>query len=251
MPIRLAEQEDAADIPATAALSHALGDGQDFELLIAAAPDSRATNLAATARSIAPITHVGELIAEPGLWQKTGNGRPHTTRSHRLAPVSAFRLTDRERLDRPDSRTCSPSPPTTNTIPTDSAPRSRVRCRPAPSSRLIGTLGAGKTRLVQAVAAAVGVPRANVTSPTFVLVNEYTGGRLPIYHFDTYRLKDDDEFLNLGPDEYFDSNGLTFVEWADRVADLLPADRVRNHDRRHSAKPSADVRFAARHRRWK
>jgi tRNA threonylcarbamoyladenosine biosynthesis protein TsaE len=91
---------------------------------------------------------------------------------------------------------------------------------------LIGTLGAGKTRLVQAVAAAVGVPRANVTSPTFVLVNEYTGGRLPIYHFDTYRLKDDDEFLNLGPDEYFDSNGLTFVEWADRVADLLPDERV-------------------------
>jgi tRNA threonylcarbamoyladenosine biosynthesis protein TsaE len=91
---------------------------------------------------------------------------------------------------------------------------------------LIGTLGAGKTRLVQAVAAAVGVPRADVTSATFVLVSEYTGGRLPIYHFDTYRLKDDDEFLNLGPDEYFDSNGLTFVEWADRVADLLPAERL-------------------------
>lgn len=91
---------------------------------------------------------------------------------------------------------------------------------------LIGTLGAGKTRLVQAVAAAVGVPRENVTSPTFVLVNEYKGGRLPIYHFDTYRLKDDDEFLNLGPDEYFDSNGLTFVEWADRVSHLLPAERL-------------------------
>jgi tRNA threonylcarbamoyladenosine biosynthesis protein TsaE len=91
---------------------------------------------------------------------------------------------------------------------------------------LIGTLGAGKTRLVQAVAAAVGLPRANVTSPTFVLVNEYKTGRIPIYHFDTYRLKDDDEFLSLGPDEYFDSNGLTFVEWADRVADLLPSDRL-------------------------
>jgi tRNA threonylcarbamoyladenosine biosynthesis protein TsaE len=91
---------------------------------------------------------------------------------------------------------------------------------------LIGTLGAGKTRLVQGVAAAVGIPRGNVTSPTFVLVNEYLGGRLPIYHFDTYRLKDDDEFLNLGPDEYFDSTGITFVEWADRVADLLPAERL-------------------------
>jgi len=91
---------------------------------------------------------------------------------------------------------------------------------------LIGTLGAGKTRLVQAVAAACGLARDSVTSPTFVLVNEYRGGRLPIYHFDTYRLKDDDEFFNLGPDEYFDGNGLTFVEWADRVDALLPAERI-------------------------
>jgi tRNA threonylcarbamoyladenosine biosynthesis protein TsaE len=91
---------------------------------------------------------------------------------------------------------------------------------------LIGTLGAGKTRLVQAVAKALGVPPGNVTSPTFVLVNEYRGGRLPVYHFDTYRLKDEDEFLALGPDEYFESNGLTFVEWSDRVTDLLPRERV-------------------------
>src|SRR5437588_4428535 len=79
---------------------------------------------------------------------------------------------------------------------------------------LIGPLGAGKTRLVQAVATALGVPVGSVTSPTFVLVNEYMGGRMPVYHFDTYRLKDDDEFLNLGADEYFDAGGLTFIEWA-------------------------------------
>jgi tRNA threonylcarbamoyladenosine biosynthesis protein TsaE len=91
---------------------------------------------------------------------------------------------------------------------------------------LIGPLGAGKTRLVQAVATALGVPAGRVTSPTFVLVNEYTSGRLPVYHFDTYRLKDDDDFLNLGPEEYFDSAGITFVEWADRVATLLPASRL-------------------------
>ena len=91
---------------------------------------------------------------------------------------------------------------------------------------LVGTLGAGKTRLVEAVAAALGVPRDTVTSPTFVLVNEYREGRLPVYHFDTYRLKDDDEFLELGPDEYFDSDGVSLVEWADRVEHLLPAKRI-------------------------
>ena len=90
---------------------------------------------------------------------------------------------------------------------------------------LIGTLGAGKTRLVQAFAAAHGVPREEATSPTFVLVNEYRG-RLPIYHFDAYRLRDDDEFLELGPEEYFEGDGVTFVEWADRVERCLPAERI-------------------------
>jgi tRNA threonylcarbamoyladenosine biosynthesis protein TsaE len=91
---------------------------------------------------------------------------------------------------------------------------------------LIGTLGSGKTRLVQAVAEALGFSRDRVTSPTFVLVNEYVGGRLPIYHFDTYRLKNIDEFRDLGPDEYFDADGIVFVEWADRVAELLPDERL-------------------------
>ncbi len=86
---------------------------------------------------------------------------------------------------------------------------------------LIGTLGAGKTRLVQAIATASGVDPATVVSPTFVLVHEYTGRR-PIYHFDAYRLKDDDEFLALGPEEYFDGRGITLVEWADRVERCLP-----------------------------
>lgn len=87
---------------------------------------------------------------------------------------------------------------------------------------LIGTLGAGKTRLVQAVAAALGNPHDSITSPTFVLVNEYLAGRIPVYHFDTYRLKDEDEFLEIGPEEYFAGQGITFVEWADRFAELLP-----------------------------
>ena len=90
---------------------------------------------------------------------------------------------------------------------------------------LCGTLGAGKTRLVQAIAAACGVNRREVTSPTFVLVQEYHARRT-IYHLDAYRLRDLDEFLELGPEEYFQSDGLVLIEWADRVHDGLPEDHI-------------------------
>ena len=91
---------------------------------------------------------------------------------------------------------------------------------------LFGTLGAGKTRLVQAVARGLGVAAGAVTSPTFVLLHQYLQGYLPIYHFDAYRLRDDDEFLELGPEEYFEAGGITFIEWADRVSRCLPAERL-------------------------
>jgi tRNA threonylcarbamoyladenosine biosynthesis protein TsaE len=93
---------------------------------------------------------------------------------------------------------------------------------------LVGTLGAGKTRLVQAIAEAEGIDPRDVVSPTFVLIHEYQGRR-PIFHFDAYRLKDDDEFLALGPEEYFSSQGLSFVEWADRVESCLPRERLDIH----------------------
>jgi tRNA threonylcarbamoyladenosine biosynthesis protein TsaE len=137
---------------------------------------------------------------------------------------------------------------------------------------LVGTLGAGKTRLVQAVANAVGIDPRDVVSPTFVLVHEYQGRiqgsafrvqdegdrrqasgvmrqdyplpltphhspdhqtpdhqTLPskIYHLDAYRIRDDDEFLQLGPEEFFESDGWTFIEWADRVANCLPPEQLR------------------------
>jgi tRNA threonylcarbamoyladenosine biosynthesis protein TsaE len=90
---------------------------------------------------------------------------------------------------------------------------------------LCGTLGAGKTRLVQAIAEAAGVDRRNVSSPTFVLIQEYHGRRT-IYHLDAYRIRDEDEFESLGPDEYFESDGLVLVEWADRVERCLPRERI-------------------------
>lgn len=90
---------------------------------------------------------------------------------------------------------------------------------------LCGTLGAGKTRLVQAIAAAVGVDREQVVSPTFVLCQQYQGRR-PLFHLDAYRLHDDDEFLQLGPEEFFEAGGLTFIEWADKVERCLPLDHI-------------------------
>lgn len=90
---------------------------------------------------------------------------------------------------------------------------------------LSGTLGAGKTRLVQAVAAAIGVPRESVVSPTFVLCQEYYGTRT-IYHLDAYRLSGEEEFRQLGPEEYFSSTGLVFIEWGERVEKCLPRERL-------------------------
>ncbi len=91
---------------------------------------------------------------------------------------------------------------------------------------LIGTLGAGKTRLVQAIAAAVGIEAGTAVSPTFVLVQEYSGAR-PIVHVDAYRLRDEDEFLALGAEEYLASPAITIIEWADRVAGCLPREHLR------------------------
>jgi tRNA threonylcarbamoyladenosine biosynthesis protein TsaE len=90
---------------------------------------------------------------------------------------------------------------------------------------LNGTLGAGKTRLVQAIAAGCGVDRQDVVSPTFVLCQRYQGDRT-IYHLDAYRLRDDDEFRELGPEEFFESDGLTIIEWADKVAHCLPEEHI-------------------------
>lgn len=90
---------------------------------------------------------------------------------------------------------------------------------------LCGPLGAGKTQFVRSLAAACGVPPAAIVSPTFVLCQEYQGRTL-IYHFDAYRLADEDEFLALGVDECFEADAISIVEWADRVEGCLPDDRL-------------------------
>ena len=88
---------------------------------------------------------------------------------------------------------------------------------------LIGELGAGKTHFVKGLAAGLGF-HDEVTSPTFTLVHEYHGGRLPLFHADFYRLDSADEALRIGFDEYLDDSGVLVIEWADKFPELLPPD---------------------------
>ena len=87
---------------------------------------------------------------------------------------------------------------------------------------LVGNLGAGKTHASKGIVAGMGCG-SEVSSPTFTLVHEYTSGRLPVFHFDFYRMETADEVINIGWDDYLDAGGVVLVEWADRFAELLPS----------------------------
>lgn len=93
---------------------------------------------------------------------------------------------------------------------------------------LIGDLGAGKTRFVKGISRGLGV-KENVTSPTFTIVNEHLHGRLPLYHFDCYRLKSTTELDEIGFDEYVYGKGICVLEWADLIESKLPKKRFDIH----------------------
>ena len=101
---------------------------------------------------------------------------------------------------------------------------------------LYGDLGSGKTHFVKGVARGLGLSPANVRSPTFTILAVHDEGERPLYHFDAYRVQNPDEFVELGFEEYVHSDGLTCIEWAGRVREMLPPDAV--HLQFHHLAPS-------------
>lgn len=101
-----------------------------------------------------------------------------------------------------------------------------ARLKPGDVIALTGDLGTGKTTLTKAIAHGLGISEV-ITSPTFTIVKEYEDGRLPLYHFDVYRIGDPDEMFELGYEEYFYGDGVCVIEWADLIEDLLPEEAIR------------------------
>ena len=104
---------------------------------------------------------------------------------------------------------------------------------------LNGDLGAGKTLFTQGLAAGLGITDY-VNSPTFTIMQIYEGGRLPLYHFDVYRIEDPDEMAETGLDDYIYGDGVTVIEWAEYIEELMPDDHIKI---RISRDPSKDADY--------
>ena len=93
---------------------------------------------------------------------------------------------------------------------------------------LVGDLGVGKTVFTQGVAEGLGITEP-VNSPTFTIIQEYESGRMPFYHFDVYRISDPEEMYEIGFEEYIEGEGVCFIEWANLIEELLPAQYTEIH----------------------
>jgi len=103
--------------------------------------------------------------------------------------------------------------------------RLAAHAEPGTVVALWGELGVGKTVLARGIAIGLGIDEESVTSPTFIILREHLGGRLPMYHLDLYRLEAS-QLGSTGWEEAIDAGGVTVIEWPDRAGDLLPPDRV-------------------------
>lgn len=92
---------------------------------------------------------------------------------------------------------------------------------------LFGNLGSGKTVLTKGIASGLGIDQDKIISPTFVLIHQYTDARLPFYHFDLYRIDNLKNILDLGYEEYLYADGVTVIEWAERLKTLLPSEYLK------------------------
>ncbi len=106
-----------------------------------------------------------------------------------------------------------------------------LRLEPGSVVAFTGDLGAGKTAFTRGLARGLGIP-GRVTSPTFTIVNEYEGGRLPLFHFDMYRLGSSDELFDIGWEDYLSRGGVCAVEWSEIVEDALERGCIRVDIRR-------------------
>ncbi|MFH1413740.1 MAG: tRNA (adenosine(37)-N6)-threonylcarbamoyltransferase complex ATPase subunit type 1 TsaE [Candidatus Omnitrophota bacterium] len=116
---------------------------------------------------------------------------------------------------------------------------------------LFGNLGSGKTVLTKGIGQGLGIRKAEVISPSFILIRPYTQGKIPLYHFDLYRLNKVSDILALGYEEYLYGRGVTVIEWADRLKKLMPRDFLKielcfKSDLKRSLKVSA---FGSRYKK--
>lgn len=111
---------------------------------------------------------------------------------------------------------------------------------------LIGDLGTGKTTLTKSIARGLGVTET-VTSPTFNIIREYRSGRIPLYHFDVYRIADPEEMYELGYEEYFYGDGICVVEWADIIEELLPEEAAIIRIERGASEEEREYRITCDH----